>query len=116
MTDRSWIAARVGAARFEELAAGLGGSELRSLLLDVMHRRAAARKPKDLLAQYRRDAFCAPAAVDLRLSTEIDRQLLAAAEIHESFPCGKPLFIVGWNGNARRRTYHVPSSSWVCNK
>ena len=45
-----------------------------------------------------------------------DPKPLAAAEIHESFPCGKPLFIVGWNGNARRRTYHVPSSSCVCNK
>ena len=26
-------------------------------------------------------------------------------------PPRQPLFIVGWNGNARRRTYHVPSSN-----
>jgi hypothetical protein len=41
----------------------------------------------------------------------ITAQLEPAAEIHESRPCGKPLFMVGWNGKARRCTYHVPSSN-----
>src|ERR1043165_9872088 len=44
----------------------------------------------------------------------ITAQLVAAAEIQASLPCGKWLGIdVRWNGNARRRTYHVPSSNCV---
>ena len=33
-------------------------------------------------------------------------QLLPAAEIHWSFPCGNPLSLRGWNGNTRLRTIH----------
>ena len=43
-------------------------------------------------------------------------QLVAAAEIHESRWCGKPLFIVGWKGKARRATCQVPSSSWISSR
>lgn len=43
-------------------------------------------------------------------------QLVAAAEIHESRWCGKPLFIVGWNGKARRTTCQVPPSSCVSSR
>ena len=43
-------------------------------------------------------------------------QLVAAAEIHESRWCGKPLFIVGWKGNARRATCQVPSSPCVSSR
>jgi len=81
---RTWIADLVGTATFERLANGLAGSELQSLLLEVMHARAAARSASDLVAQYRRDPFCAPAAVDLRAMMAVDGHLLAAAERFEA--------------------------------
>lgn len=81
---RRWIAEGLGTDTFEQLAAGLAGSELASVLLEVMHRRAGARTPAEVLAQYQRDAFCRPAAVDLRVSLEIDRHLLAAADGFEA--------------------------------
>ena len=58
----------------------LAGSELQSALLEVMRRRAAARGPADVLAQYRRDAFCRPAAIDQRVFVAVDGHLLAAAD------------------------------------
>jgi len=79
ISDRSWIINHVGAAAFEQLASGLAGSELHSVLLEVMERRAGARAAKDLLEQYRRDPFCAPAAVDLRAMNAVEARLLAAA-------------------------------------
>ncbi|HWB75895.1 MAG TPA: hypothetical protein VG755_13095 [Nannocystaceae bacterium] len=61
------------------LAHEIGGSELQSLLLEVMRRRASARTPAEVLAQYRRDRFTAPAAVDQRTAVAVDAELLAAA-------------------------------------
>jgi hypothetical protein len=81
---RRWIAEGLGADAFEQLASGLAGSELASVLLEVMRRRAETRTPAEVLAQYQRDAFCRPAAIDLRVSLEIDRQLLAAADGFEA--------------------------------
>jgi len=37
MAARAWIVDAVGAATFDRLVEGLGGSELQSLLLEVMH-------------------------------------------------------------------------------
>ena len=79
MTPRNWIVDTVGATAFERLASGLAGSELQSLLLDVMQARAAARGASELVAQYGRDRFCAPSQVDARAMLAIDAQLLAAA-------------------------------------
>lgn len=84
MEERHWVAARIGQAAFERLASGLAGAELQSVLLEVMQRRARQRQPKDVLAQYKRDAFCAPASVNLRTSVAIDAQLLAAADAFEA--------------------------------
>ncbi|HMG52088.1 MAG TPA: hypothetical protein VK601_01375 [Kofleriaceae bacterium] len=81
---RRWIFEGIGEAAFDQLAAELPGSELGSLLLEVMARRAAARAPADVLAQYQRDPLCRPAAIDQRISLEIDRHLLAAAEGFEA--------------------------------
>jgi len=75
----SWRTGSLGAEAFEQLAAGLAGTELQSMLLEVMRRRAAARTPADVLAQYRRDRFTGPAMVDLRTALAIDGHLLAAA-------------------------------------
>lgn len=84
MTHRAWIVDTVGAALFDRLAEGLAGSELQSLLLEVMDARALARSPKELVAQYGRDAFCASARVDLRSMLAIDSHLLAAADRFEA--------------------------------
>jgi hypothetical protein len=44
-----------------------------------MQHRARSRTPADVLAQYLRDGFCAPAEIDLRTSLAVDSHLLAAA-------------------------------------
>ncbi len=84
MAHRAWIVNSVGTPTFDRLAAGLAGSELQSLLLEVMQARAVARSAKELVAQYGRDPFCAPAPVDLRAMLAIDSHLLAAAERFEA--------------------------------
>jgi len=84
MAHRGWIVDSVGAPTFDRLVDGLSGSQLQSLLLDVMHARASARSAKDLVAQYGRDPFCVPARVDLREMLAIDGHLLAAAERFEA--------------------------------
>jgi hypothetical protein len=84
MSGRDWIVAAVGQAAFERLATGLTGSELQSVLMEVTRSRAKARAPADVLAQYGRDGFCRPAAIDQRTSIGIDAQLLAAAEGFEA--------------------------------
>lgn len=76
---RRWIVDGLGEDAFERLAAELPGTELQSVLLEVMQRRAAARKPADVLAQYARDPFCRPAPIGQRESLAVDGQLLAAA-------------------------------------
>jgi hypothetical protein len=81
---RRWILDLLGEPTFKQLATGLSGSELSSVLLEVMHHRATARTPADVLAQYQHDPFCRPAAVDLRTSLDVDRHLLAAASDFEA--------------------------------
>jgi hypothetical protein len=84
MAHRDWIVDSVGAPTFDRLAAGLTGSELQSLLLEVVQARAQARSAKELVTQYGRDPFCVPAPVDLRTTLAIDSHLLAAAERFEA--------------------------------
>ena len=79
MSQRRWVTNGIGSAAFEQLAQGLGGSELQSVLLEVMHRRAAQRAPRDLVSQHQKDALCALASVDQRVSVALDAHLLAAA-------------------------------------
>ena len=84
MTDRPWIQRRLGAEHFAQLTSGLSGSELQSVLLEVLQGRAHRRLAKEILAQFQRDSFCAPAAVDQRTSTAVDAHLLAAATHFEA--------------------------------
>jgi hypothetical protein len=84
MTDRRWIVDRIGSEAFDRLAAGLSGSDLHSVLLEIMQRRAGSRSPQAVLAQYLRDPWCAPAFVDLRESVALDGHLLAAADRFEA--------------------------------
>jgi len=81
MTD-AWLHSRL--ADIERLATELPGTELQSMLLEVLRRRARARTPRDVLAQYERDAFCALGLVDQRVSTAIDAHLLAACAEFEA--------------------------------
>ncbi len=84
MSDRDWIQESLGAPAFERLATELTGSELQSVLLEVVRRRAKGRAPVEVLAQYERDGFCRPAPIDLRTSLALDAHLLAAADGFES--------------------------------
>jgi hypothetical protein len=77
----SWV---TGSDLYERLASTLGGSELQSLLLEVMRHRARARTPSEVLAQYQRDRFTSPAPIDQRTSLAIDADLLAAAAAFEA--------------------------------
>jgi len=69
---------------FDRLAREMSGSELQSMLLEVIRERARARAPRDVLEQYTRDRFVRPAAIDQRVFNEIDRHLLAAADGFEA--------------------------------
>jgi hypothetical protein len=62
----------------------MAGSDLWSVLLEVLRERARARTPAQVLAQYRRDAFVRPAVVDQRTLASVDLHLLAAAETFEA--------------------------------
>jgi hypothetical protein len=84
MSGREWVVGAIGEAAFEQLAQGLAGSELQSVLLEVVRRRARDRAPAEVLAQYARDGFVRPAAVDLRTSVAIDAELLGAADAFEA--------------------------------
>jgi hypothetical protein len=84
VTPRDWIVEALGEGAFERLATGLPGSELQSVLLEVMQRRAKTRAPADVVAQFQRDGFCRPAGVDQRESVAIDGHLLAAADGFEA--------------------------------
>ncbi len=79
MAGRAWIVDSLGQPAFDRLAAVLPGTQLQSVLLEVMQRRAKVRTPSDVLTQYRRDGFCKPAPVDQRTAVAIDAHLLAAA-------------------------------------
>ena len=105
MSERQWIIEHVGAAAFEQLASGLAGSDLHSVLLEVMQRRASTRQPKDILAQYQRDAFCTPASSDLRTSLEVDTQLLAAADGFEALELS-PVAPLGATSAVARTAQH----------
>jgi hypothetical protein len=69
---------------FEALSERLPGTDLQSLLLEVMRARASTRSPADLLAQRRRDATLPPAPVDHRRLHETAGRALDAAEDFEA--------------------------------
>ena len=84
MSNRGWIVEHVGSSAFDTLATGLAGSQLHSVVLEVMQRRARTRSRTDVLAQCRRDAYCCPAPIDLRASLAVDNHLLTAAADFEA--------------------------------
>ena len=76
MGDRDWITDSVGPEAWQKLSAGLSGTQLQSLLLQVMQSRAQRRTAAEVLAQYERDGFCQPASADLRVSLALDQHML----------------------------------------
>jgi hypothetical protein len=80
----TWRVGGLDPATFEQLGRQLPGSQLQSLLLEVVRERARARTPAEVLAQYLRDRFTSPAVVDQRVAVEVDRHLLAAAHAFEA--------------------------------
>ena len=84
MTDRSWATAGLDPAATAALFETLPASEVWSLLLEVMDRRAKQRSPSDLTRQWDRDGFTRPAPVDQRTLTALDGHLLTAAAAFEA--------------------------------
>jgi hypothetical protein len=84
MSRRTWITDLLGQERFDHLASRLSGSQLQSLLLEVMRQRAATRTPAQILSQYEADGFCTPAATDPRVTLVIDSELFTAASEFEA--------------------------------
>lgn len=80
----TWRTAGIDDAAHAALAEGLPASEVWTLLLDVLARRAAERDPPSLLRQWERDGFTRPAAIDQRTLVALDGHLLAAAEGFEA--------------------------------
>lgn len=83
--SRRWIVDALGSeALFERLATGMAGTELWSVLMEVMRERARGRTPKQVLEQYRRDPFVRPAPIDQRTLVALDSHLLEAAAAFEA--------------------------------
>ena len=83
-THRSWSTSAVGKEVFTALAEGMPASELWTLLLEVVTRRAARRTPKELRAQWEHDRFTQPSVVDARRLLAIDAVLFAVAKDFEA--------------------------------
>jgi hypothetical protein len=82
--ERSWKTAKIDEAAHAALAEGLPASEVWSLLLDVLARRARQRSPTDLARQWTRDRFVQPSYIDQRTLNAVDGHLLAAAAEFEA--------------------------------
>lgn len=83
-SERSWSTNGVGDNVFAALAEGMPASELWTLLLEVVNRRAARRTPKDLRAQWEQDRFTRPSVVDARRLLGIDAVLFEIAKDFEA--------------------------------
>lgn len=82
--DRSWATSALGGEAYAALAERMPASEVWSLLLDVLERRASQRTPASLLRQWEQDGFTQPAAIDQRTLLALDAHLLAAASAFEA--------------------------------
>lgn len=73
------IEREAGTPGLTELLAGMPGTDLRSLLLDVTRRRSATRTPADLVADRSRDGTVAAADCDARAMRRVELLALEAA-------------------------------------
>ena len=83
MSDRTWVTAGLDEAAVTALFEKMPASEIWSLLLELMDRRARQRTPADLARQWDRDPFTRPASIDQRTLTALNGHLLAAADAYE---------------------------------
>ena len=81
---REWVRRGLDPSALQQLATGMPGTELWSLLLEVMEHRARARTRTAVCDQWARDRFVQPAAVDPRVLMHIDQQLFAVADSFEA--------------------------------
>jgi hypothetical protein len=81
---KAWAIEGLGEQGFAALAEGMPASEVWSLLLSVIERRAMRRTPATLLQQWEADRFVLPAPVDQRTFVDLDSHLLAAAQGFEA--------------------------------
>jgi hypothetical protein len=79
-----WARRGIDLACREALEHGLPASELRSLLLAVAERRAAAATPASVMQQWTGDRFVEPSMVDQRRLRRIELQLLEAASAFQA--------------------------------
>ena len=82
--SRSWARAGLPQEVLDALSSGLPASEVWSLLLGVLEKRASGRTPASLRQQWREDRFVQPCAVDARVLQEVDRHLFSAAGAFEA--------------------------------
>jgi hypothetical protein len=81
---RRWATSGMDASSVAALAKEMAATELWSLLLTVMERRAAARSPATLMQQWAQDRFVVPTYIDQRTLLAIDQALFAAAHAFEA--------------------------------
>ena len=82
--ERTWSRASTGAVDYTALATGLAATELWSLLMDVIERRAEQCKPTDVRQKWQRDRFAQPSPIDQRTFNALDGHLLSAAASFEA--------------------------------
>jgi hypothetical protein len=78
-SSRAWTTSGIDEALLRQLD-DLKPSELWSVLLALIERRAAARTAASLTRQWHEDRFVEPAYIDQRTALELDRHLFAVAE------------------------------------
>lgn len=83
-TNRTWTTAGFSESAYAALASGLRASEVWSLLLSALERRARQRTPAAVMQQWESDRFVQPAYVDQRVLNRLDSRLLAAAQNFEA--------------------------------
>jgi hypothetical protein len=69
-----------GEAFLDALGSRMSGSDVTSLMLEVMQRRVSGLTPADVLDQYERDRFVRPATADARRLLDLERVAFDAVE------------------------------------
>ena len=81
---RAWVMSGIDESGLAALEATLPPSQLWSLLLDVLERRAGARTSATVLRQWMQDRFVTPSYIDSRTLLALDTELFAAASAFEA--------------------------------
>lgn len=82
--DPSWPTHGIDPALLKQLREEIAPTQLWSLLLSIIERRAEVRDAAALARQWEQDRFVEPAYIDQRTSLELDRHLFSAAAEFEA--------------------------------